>query len=120
VDELVEDLGGTLWYFYGHSCNRTGGCFLDETASHCMNRKGKQIAGFKETIASIEKMLWLPRLDQLLAEIEKRGYRWDIQMTKTRYVCGLSTPGVRVYPDQYGDTPEDAAAQALLWILNQR
>lgn len=38
--------------------------------------------------------VWLPRLDQLLAEIEKRGYG---------------------YFD--GDSLEEAARQALLWIL---
>jgi hypothetical protein len=56
--------------------------------------------------------IWLPRLDQLLAEIEKRGYDWFLK-TDYCYVVNNNnqTQGI------YADTPEEAAAQALLWIL---
>lgn len=67
--------------------------------------------------------VWLPRLDQLLQEIERRGQLWQIV-----YEGEILKYQIRVYPKDYvtcwqmhgfpGDTPEEAAAQALLFILN--
>jgi hypothetical protein len=69
--------------------------------------------------------IWLPRLDQLLAEIEKhhiggythgrdlRGYFTIVTVVNTRGY-GLSR-----YEARHNDSPEEAAAQALLWILKE-
>jgi len=68
--------------------------------------------------------IWLPRLDQLLAEIRKRGWVWILY-------CG--NDGIEVEIETYNpetplhlrykcikaDTPEDAAAEALLWIMKE-
>ena len=69
-----------------------------------------------------ERRLFLPRLDQLLAEIEKLGYH-DFYLSRAEegwHIC-LWLPGnENLYPDletDYYDTPTDAAASALLWIL---
>ena len=67
---------------------------------------------------------FLPRLDQLLGEIRKRGWVWILY-------CG--NDGIEVEIETYNpetplhlrykcikaDTPEDAVAEALLWILKE-
>jgi hypothetical protein len=71
--------------------------------------------------------LWLPRLDQLLAEIGRHGYKWDIGDLggfgeHADHVCiGLFNGETREYVKGqfYADNPEDAAAKALLWILEE-
>ena len=62
-----------------------------------------------------------PRLDQLLAEIERRGWWWDLECVTSYYICVLykNLPGGHMHPDFEADTPEDAAADALLWILKE-
>jgi hypothetical protein len=64
-------------------------------------------------------LVWLPRLDQLLAEIEKRGYWWRLDKisAKDAYNFFLYVPGGSRYWES--NFPEEAAAQALLWILEQ-
>lgn len=68
---------------------------------------------------------WIPRLDQLLAEIEKRGYNWNIGSgefwpDKPKYCMGLfGEEGQYIKGQFYGDSPDESAAQALLWILEQ-
>ena len=37
---LVKELGGTLFFFGGHMCNRDGGIILNETACFTMNESG--------------------------------------------------------------------------------
>jgi hypothetical protein len=65
-----------------------------------------------------------PRLDQLLAEIEKLGYTWLMQKEN---ICGkycFSICPINAYKprwnDFWGNSPTDAAAPALLWILEGR
>jgi hypothetical protein len=68
--------------------------------------------------------VWLPRLDRLLAEIERRGYRWHLYPyklpinSKSTYACELAY-GDNTFFVYKGDTPEDAAGSALLAILEQ-
>ena len=64
----------------------------------------------------LEKSTWLPRLDQLLAEIEKRGWKWDLYPLKNKYCClATQTTAFPIYEEE--DSPEEAAGQALLWML---
>lgn len=66
----------------------------------------------------------LPSLSQLLAEVERRGWGWDLDNMNVpsdpMYNLGLFSGDygefVRAF---FGDTQEDAAGQALLWILEQ-
>ena len=64
-----------------------------------------------------------PRLDQLLAEIEKRGYAWELSVDeadKPPYaICFFSTPREIGQKWFTADSPEEAAAKALIWILEQ-
>lgn len=55
-----------------------------------------------------------PRLDQLLAEIEKRGYKWGLL-----YEGQISVSKGTNYKTFDADSPEEAAAAALIWILEQ-
>lgn len=70
-----------------------------------------------------------PSFSQLLAEIEGRGYGWETGKTERKYkgynyYTELSNMkninDIECYDKSFGaDTPEDAAAQALLWILER-
>ena len=67
--------------------------------------------------------IWFPRLDQLLAEVGKRGWRWWLdQLINGGYRCLLIEDKRTGLPEKRveGSTPEDAAASALLWILDRR
>lgn len=41
VEIRHEDIGGSVFYFGGGSCNRDGGCALDETFCYTANESGK-------------------------------------------------------------------------------
>jgi hypothetical protein len=70
---------------------------------------------------------WLPRLDQLLDAIEGKGYWWEARHTKVingvrRYATIISKKHDISILDKLfeADTPEDAAALALIWIKEQK
>lgn len=115
--QLVDELGGKQWFFHGHSCVRGDGCFMDETASYCMNMDGFRCDNWKYDVTSAREMLWLPRLDQLLAEIEKTEYRWEITYRGGFYYVILPDRGKK-YAVWKGQLDE-LAAEALLWIYEQ-
>ena len=82
-----------------------------------------------ETKDFIEEGVWIfaPRLDQLLAEIEKCRYIWaiDVSATNGDTVTGYAVDITRdlSYADEEefrASTPENAAASALLWIPEGR
>ena len=86
-----------------------------------MNRTGFNPDVKIFSVASWEKELWLPRLDQLLAEIEKRlqiNERWILGQDFITILKETADCDEAVYHD-VADSPEEAAAQALLWILEQ-
>lgn len=68
----------------------------------------------------------LYRLDQLLTEIERRGWRYKLASNDYgghKYRVQLCVSNILNY-NRWGDgfyanTPEDAAARALLWILER-
>lgn len=65
--------------------------------------------------------IFLPRLDQLLAEIEKRGYKWFAETDTERYfirVVEIKKPNN--FHVIFSDSPANAAASALLWIYEGR
>lgn len=121
--DLHETLGGKMWFFNGHLCSRDGGCQLNETASDCMQADARTMPKDFNIyhISSFNEFIWLPRLDQLLAEIERNGHEYGLQKAENKYTLFL-------YPKSQGncfscienfdaDTTEDAAADALLRIL---
>jgi hypothetical protein len=80
-------------------------------------REGK--AYFADAIK--EYCYMAPSLSQLLAEIEGRGYEWSIGKVGNLYLIGVKEVSpIRVIPKTLrADTPEDAAAGALIWILER-
>ena len=82
----------------------------------------------KRLVWTHKGMLWLPSLSQLLAEIEKRSYSWEMGLTTTKggplmpgewksgYWVEIFKSNKSVYLEDAG-TPEEAAGKALLWIL---
>lgn len=64
--------------------------------------------------------VWMPHLHQLLDEIEKHGYEWSLHSSTSTYDIELYKSGnVFSCIIKSDDKPEDAAGQALLWILEQ-
>lgn len=67
--------------------------------------------------------VFAPRLDQLLAEIEARGYWWNLIKQKVesgKPLAHIELMKQGVYQETplfMCDSPEEATAQALLWIL---
>lgn len=65
----------------------------------------------------------LPRLDQLLAEIEKQGWTWMLYAPNNDDKYGIEIGAELIYHNNItvmADSPDEAAAQALLWILNEK
>ena len=79
-----------------------------------------------ETRDFIEEGFWIlaPRLDQLLGEIEKQGFIWVLDVSATNgnkvigYAMNIATSLDWEDEEEFrSDSPEEAAASALLWIL---
>ena len=90
---------------------------------HNTNNKRDEIVVLnKQAIADTGKvnLIWFPSLSQLLAEIEARyPYLWQVGRRESgRYKMVLMDCGYNVTSFE-ADTPEDACADALLWILKQ-
>lgn len=71
--------------------------------------------------AGLKEDAWIPRLDQLLVEIEKRDYFWILN---TQRICIAPKSEILNYEGMLSEKifegePEDAAADALLWVLGQ-
>ena len=73
--------------------------------------------------ANYIRFTWLARLDQLLAEIEKLGWKYTLTCRNMNgvnedYLCWVVKWAIPMAKrGLYGVTPIDAAASALLWIL---
>jgi len=68
-----------------------------------------------------DRYIFAPRLDQLLAEIEKRGYAYNfikIPNEKKSY-CSIYGSN-HLSGERFDGIGEEAAAQALLWILKRQ
>ena len=68
------------------------------------------------------ELLWLPTLSQLLTEIEQRGYGYDLYTNtpyQDDYAINLWHEGCQSDYAPVADTPEAAAAAALIWILRE-
>jgi len=67
-----------------------------------------------------ESNIWYPRLDNLLKEIESRGYLWRLEkpIKENKYIYELMFKGMNKL--FFGDNPIEVTAQALLWILEER
>lgn len=62
--------------------------------------------------------IFAPRLDQILAEIEKWGYEWIVISPNNKHLqYGVGLFKSLPLGDYWENTPKEAAAQALLWIL---
>ena len=73
-----------------------------------------------ETRDFIEEGFWIlaPSLDQLLVEIEKRGYGWKLEKFHAYNLRRMEIYKVNDLLGCFGgNSPEEAAASALLWIL---
>jgi hypothetical protein len=75
----------------------------------------------------------LPHLDQLLAEIGRRGYRYILDSNPDDETNKFFSPTIKLLEKdntckfkwwivfaECADSPEEATAQALLWILSQK
>lgn len=84
-----------------------------------------------DEMAQSKDFVFAPSLSQLLAEIEKKAYWWELIDARKLWPNGdgyhisifdwkhETMVGNLVYGSKYDPTPEEAAGQALLWILEQ-
>ena len=64
--------------------------------------------------------IWFPHLDQLLTEIERRGYGWKLEKFHAYNLRRMEIYKVNDLLGCFEDnSPEEAAAQSLLWILQK-
>lgn len=70
-------------------------------------------------IEQTETNIWLPRLKQLIQEVEKEGYCWGFikESLWSGYLFSLVDSPAPIF---YGTTPENAVAQALIWIYEHK
>jgi hypothetical protein len=120
--KLMDELGGRMVFFGGGLCARDGGNIMNETCCGCMNATGFSPGIRTYSVASWEKKLWILRLDQLLAEIEARGYYYILRNDqRSGHPCALTichkaaAEGMKFMEP----THEETAAAALLWILKE-
>ena len=69
-----------------------------------------------------EDFVFAPRLDQMLVEIEKRGWTWMLYAPNDEGKYGIDIGNGSIYDNNktiLADSPDEAAAQALLWILER-
>jgi len=86
----------------------------------CLWDKTSEDEGFFWNVRDDDRVTWLPRLDQLLTEITKRGYGYVLESTAHLGHCislWHPNPDVSCCNVEQEDSAEDAAAKALLWIL---
>mgnify|MGYP000946300070 CR=1 FL=1 len=114
--QIVDELGGRMVFFGGGLCVRGAGCRANETHCYCMNKKGFNPDIKVFSVASWEKKLFLPRLDQLIASMEDRGYRVESMQD----ACYIFHPQKSSRWQEFlAENRIEAAAQALIWILEQ-
>ena len=96
---------------------------MENSLTTCLTDEWSVKSIRKETVEFRNKSrLWLPRLDQLLAEIEARGWEVDSVQHKGKYACDIAYLSDTVhtkYQTFAGETREDAAGLAYLWIMEQ-
>lgn len=75
-----------------------------------------------------DKCAQRPRLDQMLAEIEKLGYEWELGILtlndgRTYMIDVALEELIKTESEEWksfvANSPEEATAQVLLWILEQ-
>lgn len=123
---LVEELGGRMVFFGGGLCVRGSGNYCNETHCYCMNKTGYNPNINVYSVSSWDKKLFVPRLDQLLAEIDQREYWWELGHrssvgVKKIYYTEIVKKHNTSIPQMVfaNDSPDEAAAAALLWIIEQ-
>lgn len=114
-------IGDWFYYLYPYHSNYTLRIFTAHTCTITQKEFEKLLNDIKEN------GIWCPRLEQLLAEITKRLPKEAIigleypnwQEEKKWEIVGIGMDSKfpsheHIFAD---DTPDEAAAQALLWIL---
>lgn len=73
------------------------------------------------SIRERDKTVYIPRLEQLLAEIKARGWEYTLYSDNTIDIeTDKESIPVHLWLKTFvANTPEEAAARALLWILKQ-
>ena len=81
---------------------------------HCVNGIGNKTYWELVKIITMYSCLWLPRLDQLLAQIEAEGYKWGLLCEGEISISG------KHFKTFTASSPDQAAAEALIWILESK
>jgi hypothetical protein len=93
---FVEEIGGRHWFFGGHPCVRGSGHMMNGTSCYVMTKTGHSEVVDNFNSSSQDKMLWLPRQDQIQAMF------WDglCEHAKVRhFIKWLDTASYSPYTD---------------------
>lgn len=79
-----KTVGGKHCFYFGHLCNRDGGCLLDETSSEVILEFPNNTFPRKYEATSIDKFAWIPRLDQIVSMINDNKVLSEMIMSWTK------------------------------------
>lgn len=103
------------WFYNSHG-------YVFDTTLDLLNEVTVLINSFARSYAN-RTIVFAPRLDQMLVEIEKRGWTWMLYAPNDEGKYGIDIGNGSIYDNNktiLADSPDEAAAQALLWILEQQ
>lgn len=69
---------------------------------------------------SLEELVWLPRLEQLLERIQQQGWRWALTSGGTLYLSRIYRGHLVQRKIFSSSTHEEAAAEALVWLMSRK
>ncbi|GAV11437.1 hypothetical protein [Paenibacillus sp. NAIST15-1] len=85
--DFHESIGGTHWYYGGHSCGRGHGSLINSTGCYVMNRSGHNSSQELDyEISAVSEHLWLPRLDQIQEMLFKGSNCYEKTMYFVRWI----------------------------------
>ena len=93
---------------------------MSSTTCHSMNMNGITPERFTDgKVCSVKDMLFLPRLDQMLVEIEERNQRWTLKKLGDRYWCRINESlDASDFDSEIVNTVDNAVAEALLYVMD--
>jgi len=130
---------GDKFYYAGYEnhpeCEAVSITFISRLSDYELKFRGRWGSGYSEVVMDrtvedvkkdinnlIDRHFFAPRLDQLLIEIEKRSWKWQLRaLTMSEYCVQLRASNILnglIWGDGlYANSPEDAVALGLIWIL---
>lgn len=119
-----ESVGGSHWFFGGSACSKDGGNRANDTHCFIMTNTGHSEIGHRFNTVSKNKMLWLPRQDQLqslfwngLTNVHKirRFTEWLQTATYNPYTESLESLWLKCYMEEVHHKEWNAISNIKKW-----